>query len=324
MTGVLVHHPTWMWALVLFTYTTIALQITYSLAKYLHLGYFVGVSGSLLLVIPSLAMKLSFIASDAPELLYLLQGNQVEFLQKLPTLYIARGIFTTLAAFASFAIIGTFSSSKSLQLKQVGFLHTIQSLTTLLLVTQTRTHDIPLFLFFILQHKFLNNLRLSRVQVSLNTLIFAHTSFFALGNSNAISSVDLSNGYNGVSGFNISAVAVLIFLSNWAGPIFWSISGVVMLADAERRWAVRQSVQGEARTQQTETTFENHLSLNTLFVSGSTLAMMVACTVLRTHLFIWTVFSPKYLYTMAWSLGFHFLITLGFGGSVWRLSKKLN
>ena len=40
---------------------------------------------------------------------------------------------------------------------------------------------------------------------------------------------------------------------------------------------------------------------------------MGACAVLRQHLFVWTVFSPKYLYAVAWGLGFHLITSLGFG-----------
>jgi ethanolaminephosphotransferase len=63
--------------------------------------------------------------------------------------------------------------------------------------------------------------------------------------------------------------------------------------------------------------FFNHIALLTLLTSASLLAVMVACTLLRTHLFIWTVFSPKYLYAMSWSLAFHFFISIGLGGGLW-------
>lgn len=59
--------------------------------------------------------------------------------------------------------------------------------------------------------------------------------------------------------------------------------------------------------------FKNHVILLTIFVSMSVAFVIAACTALRTHLFIWTVFSPKYLYCMAWSLGQHLLINVGFG-----------
>jgi ethanolaminephosphotransferase len=40
------------------------------------------------------------------------------------------------------------------------------------------------------------------------------------------------------------------------------------------------------------------------------MSVMAACTMLRTHLFIWTVFSPKYLYTLAWTILNHLFINL--------------
>ena len=46
-------------------------------------------------------------------------------------------------------------------------------------------------------------------------------------------------------------------------------------------------------------------------------AVMAACTLLRTHLFIWTVFSPKYLYAMAWAVGWHLFVSVGLGRVLW-------
>jgi ethanolaminephosphotransferase len=345
VTDVLYHHPVWMWSLVIFTYATVSLQIGYSLAKYLNLGYIIGTVGALSVVVPSFVLKLAFVASDAPELLYLLQGEEVEVLQKLPMVHIARGIFFGLTAFTLLAVIETFSPSKGSQSKRKGnspiltltvtqsltssgILHTLQSLTTLLLITQTRTHNIPLYLLFVLQHKYLYNLRLTKTQITLNTLILGHASFFALGNSNAISSIDLSNGYNGVSGYNVAAVGILVFVSNWAGPIFWSLSGIVLLTDRSGKPVTIDPKSSkkteEQEKEEKESPFFNHFALHTFFIAGSTLAMMVACTMLRTHLFIWTVFSPKYLYTMAWSLGYHFVVTLALGGGIWSLSKRID
>jgi ethanolaminephosphotransferase len=102
---------------------------------------------------------------------------------------------------------------------------------TLLLLTQTSTQNIPLFLLFRLQTFFLTLLSpdLSPTAVSLTTLLLSQTSFFALGNSNAISSISLANSYNGVSSYNITAVGVLLFVGNWAGPIYWGMAGMLLL-----------------------------------------------------------------------------------------------
>jgi ethanolaminephosphotransferase len=65
-----------------------------------------------------------------------------------------------------------------------------------------------------------------------------------------------------------------------------------------------------------------HLGLLTVFVTAALFGVMAACTVLRTHLFIWTVFSPKYLYSMAWSLGQHLVVNVGFGSMLFWLGTR--
>jgi len=63
--------------------------------------------------------------------------------------------------------------------------------------------------------------------------------------------------------------------------------------------------------------YRAHVAILTTFVAASVLAVMAACTVLRTHLFIWTVFSPKYLYTVAWSCGQHLGVNVLVGGGLY-------
>ena len=162
-------------------------------------------------------------------------------------------------------------------------------------MTQTRVNNVPLFLLFIVQLQIIRALDLGVADLTITSLIFQFASFFAFGGSNAISSVDLSNAYNGVDSYNVVAVGILTFLSNWSGPVWWAFSTNVLLMQkhGQRPGALTQ-----------------HLTILTFFTSSSLLAVMLACTLLRTHLFIWTVFSPKYLFCMAWSLGQHFGINV--------------
>jgi ethanolamine phosphate transferase 2 subunit G len=138
----------------------------------------------------------------------------------------------------------------------------------------------------------------SSSDLTVTALLLQYSSFFVLGGSNAISSVDLSNAYNGIAGYNVIAVGILTLISNWAGPIWWVFATAVVMSasSAINRTAV----------------FE-HFALLTLFTAFSTLSVMVACMVLREHLFIWTVFSPKFLFTVAWVVGQHVLVN-GFVG----------
>ena len=128
-----------------------------------------------------------------------------------------------------------------------------------------------------------------------------------MGGSNGISSVDLSNSYNGVAGYNVGLVGILTFVSNWAGPIWWATATVMLLLQNEsglQRSSLRQSQ-----------------VLLTSFTVGGLLSVMTACTMLKDHLFIWTVFSPKYLFTTAWSLGQHLLINIAFCSGLYGIAS---
>lgn len=174
-------------------------------------------------------------------------------------------------------------------------------------MTQSRATNIPLFLLArILFQNFTTSLSL--VEITTTSILFQYTSFFAFGGSNAISSVDLSSAYNGISGFNVIAVGVLTLISNWAGAVYWTSATNLLLLERYRR--------GETAV------FKHHVIMLTLFATTSVAFMMVACTNLKTHLFIWTVFSPKYLYCMAWGLGQHLLINLGLGGLLFWISAR--
>lgn len=158
--------------------------------------------------------------------------------------------------------------------------------------------NIPLFLFFQFQEAILSSLDLGIAGISTTSILLQYMAFFALGGTNAISSVDLSSAYNGVSGFNVVGVGILTFISNWAGSIYWSSATSLLLLDYKRARPESRGV------------FAQHVVHLTLFATSSVAFVMAACNVLRTHLFIWTVFSPKYLYCMAWSVGQHLIINI--------------
>jgi ethanolaminephosphotransferase len=90
-----------------------------------------------------------------------------------------------------------------------------------------------------------------------------------------------------------------MFVSNWAGPIWWSFAAV-------RFFATKQHGRGE---------YVDWMAWSTLF-HGIAMAFLVgACIVLRTHLFIWTVFSPKFLFQAAW-MGLAHVVIEGIVGGI--------
>jgi ethanolaminephosphotransferase len=227
-------------------------------------------------------------------------------------------------------------------------------LTTLFLLTQTKAHNIPLYLLFRLQLFILSRschhpqptpltesglIDLSPTAVTLTTLLLTQTSFFALGNSNSISSIDLSNSYNGVSGYNVGAVGLLVFLSNWAGPVYWSLAGILLLGShgktqryidtselhkadwiAQEHSYLNNMARKEEKSREDrhdKRAWTEHVALLTFWTGVMLVSVMAACTALRQHLFIWTVFSPKFLFAMAWGIAWHIGVTVGLGGLAW-------
>ena len=67
--------------------------------------------------------------------------------------------------------------------------------------------------------------------------------------------------------------------------------------------------------------FCTHILFMTAFIAHGVAAVMAACAHLRTHLFIWTVFSPKYLYCVAWAVGQHIIVNIGLGGLLYALGR---
>jgi ethanolaminephosphotransferase len=119
----------------------------------------------------------------------------------------------------------------------------LHHLLTLFLITQSKAKNTPLFFLLDQQRAALQTLlqhdtpahpdsnpiaqRNTRshdataVDVAISVLLFSHTYFFCFGGSNSISSIDLSNAYNGISRYHIATVGVLLFSANWTGAIWW-------------------------------------------------------------------------------------------------------
>lgn len=316
-------NPPLLWCLVFATYATVSVELFNSLGNIPT-----AVSGSLVvgLVTSALSFKLAFTNEDAPELVVGFARTLVNIFDGPSLVNRARAVFlglglTSLYPLYNIVAPGTKAPRDggkfliSIQMKPTIALadfhvamQTLHHLYTLFALTQSRTTNVPLFLLFQAIYLYLSRLDLEPAQITMSSLLLQFSSFFAMGGSNAISGVDLSNAYNGVSGFNILAVGVLTFLSNWAAPVWWTSATNLLLL---------QSRQPTRRDN--SSVYMLHAALSTAFVTISLVFVMVACTTLRTHLFIWTVFSPKYLYSMAWSLGQHLIINVAFGGLLYWL-----
>ncbi|KAF2847226.1 GPI ethanolamine phosphate transferas-like protein 2 [Plenodomus tracheiphilus IPT5] len=287
--------------------------------------------------------KLAFTAKDAPELTQGLPESLVEWVETANLVGLAHMVFGGILLSGAWLGWAEWQRARGRGRRSArangDFAVTLFDLTTLFVLTQTKAHNIPLFLLFRLQFFLLSILTLSPTSTTLTTLLLTQTSFFALGNTNAISSIDLSNAYNGISSYSIPLVSLLVFLSNWAGPLYWSIAGLLLLGShgAPQRhintdelhvadWILREREYLNSLARREDARREvrkdaeawvQHVALLTFWTGAMLCSVMAACGVLRQHLFVWTVFSPKFLYAAAWGVGLHLGVTVGVGRVVW-------
>ncbi|KAM5433367.1 major facilitator superfamily transporter protein [Microsporum canis] len=195
-------HPNVMWILILFAYTDLYQRLLPNTSigdpknKLLSLLY-------LPLTSFSFIFKVVFTDADAPELIrntpflsFLIRG-----VRGLSLVFQARVVLIGVLISSMYPIYlrATRKDARSVAKKDIR--GTFHSLLTLLLVTQSRATNIPLFAIFRLQQQILSSMTLSTTEITITSLLFQYASFFALGGSNAISSVDLSNAYNGQLGW---------------------------------------------------------------------------------------------------------------------------
>ena len=378
------HHVV-MWLLVLATYLVVGVQ----LARTSFSGSIIGdgdLALAFVMILPAVIFKLNFTQADAPELVLGLGEQLRGVTANIDLVTQARVVFVMLTL--ALIIIGIewkwndkkadsngrYSMTKSMISTDADMTTDTRTtladrlhvLLTLFLITQTRAPNIPLFLFLEVQRRCFsymlpapaptarsNSLTLA---VAFTSLLLSQTTYFAFGGSNSISSIDLSNAYNGVADYNIVAVGVLLFASNWAGAVWWCSAAVTLLLPRpqiesptptktstvsssnkngnSRVWVERERARlhAEAVAAAAPPTLPEskanpanglpdswtlYTTATTAFTAASLVAVMAACTLLRTHLFIWTVFSPKYLYAMAWAVGWHLLVSVGLGRVLW-------
>lgn len=308
--GILPAHNYVLWVLVFASYLTVLVKISVPSQSRMLRSLFVVVAFGLCMV--ALAFKISFTMADSPELLKGIVLVRAFALGGIDLVIQARAVFLGMVIYA----VGITLSNRAMWRspgfrkrvlkpiavwlendggEQEGQAEVLHGVLALFLMTQTRVTNIPLFILSEVQLQVLASMDLSTCELSLTSIILQYTSFFAFGGSNAISSVDLSNAYNGVSGYSVAAVALLTFCANWAGPIWW-VTATLLLMGRKRRDRCRGVRQLQLSS--------------TCFIATTNMSVMLACTLLRTHLFIWTVFSPKYLFTLAWCFGQYFCISM--------------
>ncbi|KAM0715209.1 hypothetical protein Q7P37_009674 [Cladosporium fusiforme] len=219
----------------------------------------------------------------------------------------------------------------------------LHHLLTLFLMVQSRSVNLPLFVGMEYQRNALQALldpetvapsdktpsghtasrETSAVNVAVSIFAFAHTYFFVFGGSNSISSVDLTNAFNGVSEYDIITVAILLFSANWTGPIWWCSAACNLVPRAKarsdqaatlaREKACSDSQRRNGRNIKHDEEMEDehkmswmlYLSTMSALMTGSVLIVMVLCLTQRQKSMVWTLWGPKHLYDVFWVAEWH-------------------
>lgn len=122
--------------------------------------------------------------------------------------------------------------------------------------------------------------------------ILGMSSYYAFGRSISIASIDFSGAYTGLDSFQPMVVGFLGILIHFGGPLLYSLLAI--------RTTVSQDLERFG------TNLENSVDrVLTLFGCMRSLTLLISSSILfamREHLFIWSVFSPKWLYEIGWQV----------------------
>lgn len=187
------------------------------------------------------------------------------------------------------------------------FFSDIHNLIGLILIFQTTEVNIPIFLalaiiknqFGYIAEKYLSTTASSGKlgYIFMSSVVLQNITFFGFGRTNSLNTVDLSNAYNGVSSYDILTVGLLTFISNFSGPIYWCFGTLSVIFENTNSLRLNKSQ-----------VLQSKWVFNCLFYGVTTFFILYSCFLQRYHLFVWTVFSPKVLYTIIWTFFINFFV----------------
>lgn len=162
-------------------------------------------------------------------------------------------------------------------------------------------------------NKLSNSLHFNPIMRAITYLQFANSAFYCQGNTNLFTSLDVRPAFFGQTKYNILLAVPLLACSTFGCQIYWYIK-------------LFQRVQGETEQESMDIKPKVHYVINTskLIPEGTkdaikdfvdmrnflTIAYFAfVCMVLRDHLFIWSVISPKLVYLFMTTLTIRLVTT---------------
>lgn len=162
----------------------------------------------------------------------------------------------------------------------------IYSGVVLLVALLFRAHNLPVLCCCLLVQTLMaqfiwRRLHYDAAQTTIMHYWFGQAFFYFQGNSNNIATVDISVGFVGLESYVEAPAILLTAMSTYAGPLLWACHLVCFLSADTHRCSVGLA---------------HGCYCLAVLRSVPMVTYVVLVTVLRYHLFIWSVFSPKLLY----------------------------
>ncbi|KAJ3580513.1 hypothetical protein NPX13_g66 [Xylaria arbuscula] len=193
-------------------------------------------------------------------------------------------------------------------------------------------------------------MELSPAETATTVVLLGQSAFYSMGRDNTIASLDLVNGFNSLDGTSVIGVVVQSFLTNWIGPVWWSLAGLRLLTwwhQGRHSRAIptlqngyangghqtsHQNGNGHAEITKpapkkaakpqvidvvvvTNDDFSEYLTIQTLFSALSSLAFDMACIYIWGHEDLWNIYAPKFINAFLWVV-FHQFMFNGLACSV--------
>ncbi|KAL4376114.1 hypothetical protein GQ457_02G016500 [Hibiscus cannabinus] len=120
---------------------------------------------------------------------------------------------------------------------------------------------------------------------------------FALGNSNTLATIDVAGAFIGISNHSTFLSGILMFIITYASPMFILLSLVMYISTKSMVHLVipEKANAGDILMMLLGFPCLVPLVLNSILLTAYTVVLLL----MQNHLFVWSVFSPKYLYVCA-------------------------
>ncbi|XP_051143920.1 GPI ethanolamine phosphate transferase 2 isoform X2 [Andrographis paniculata] len=120
---------------------------------------------------------------------------------------------------------------------------------------------------------------------------------YGLGNTNTLATIDVAGAFMGVSSHSTIISGILMFMITYASPMLALVSMLMNISRRDILSNPQDSINNYGRVMKSTLGYPCLvlLILNSIIL----LAYAIMLLIMRNHLFIWSVFSPKYLYVCA-------------------------